>query len=278
MENISLTPDIIFSIGGVIPVTSAHLGLFIISLFLIVWGIYIGKTAKIIPSAGQMVIEAIVNWFSEMIDSSIINKKVAQRVAPMIITFFIIILLSNLFGLYPILGSIVMKSSSAKEALTTALKTPTSHLSMTLAFTLITLAFTHITALSIRPLRHIGNYIKIEPFFKIKSMGDFANALLELFLGLLDIVGEIAKIVSLSCRLFGNVLAGELMALVIMSLAVFTQFIIPIPFIVLALFSGIIQAAVFTLLSIQYISLAVSSLEDTSEEQPLKSQNAKKYS
>lgn len=256
MENISITPNVVFTIADTIPVTSSHLAVFVVVLGILIWGVYTGIKAKIVPSAGQMAMEGIIGWFDEKITPAFKNPKVATRVAPLIISFFLIILFSNIFGLFPIISQIVVNGNFA------AFRTPTSHLSMTLALTIIALAVTHISALSVHPLKYIGNYIKIAPFLKVRSLGDFAKALLDLFLGFLDIVGELAKVVSLSCRLFGNVFSGELMAIVIMGLSAYTQFIVPLPFIVLSLFSGIIQAAVFSLLSLNYISLALASVRE----------------
>jgi F-type H+-transporting ATPase subunit a len=89
---------------------------------------------------------------------------------------------------------------------------------------------------------------------KIRSPKQAFDAVLGLFLGALDIIGEFAKVLSLSGRLFGNLFAGDVMVAVIISLASFTQFIVPIPFMFLSIFSGIVQAAVFTMLSILFIA------------------------
>lgn len=255
MENIALAPNIVFTLWGKVPITSSHITLWVISLIIIVMSFVVSKNASIIPSGLQMFFEGVYVWFEEKISLAFSNKKLAAKIAPMIISFFIVILFSNNFGVLPVINNLVVNGEPL-------MKTPTSHLSMTLALTLIALIVTHITAFSIRPLKYVGNYIKIAPLFKARSGGEFAMGLLDLFLGILDIVGELAKIISLSCRLFGNVLAGELMAIVVIGLSVYTQFVVPIPFIVLSLFSGVIQAAVFALLSLNYISLAVASVEE----------------
>jgi F-type H+-transporting ATPase subunit a len=140
--------------------------------------------------------------------------------------------------------------------------TPTSHLSMTLALTFIVLGVTHLTALYLRPIKYIGNFIKIGPIVKARSLSQLGQAIFDFVLGLLDIIGEIAKVISLSCRLFGNMLAGELMVVVIAGLSMYTQFFAPIPFLILGLLSAVVQALVFALLSLNYISMAISSVED----------------
>jgi len=90
--------------------------------------------------------------------------------------------------------------------------------------------------------------------FKVRSVAGLLKALLDIFLGFMDIIGELAKIVSLSARLFGNVFAGEAMVAVITGISAYTQFIVPMPFYILSAFSGLIQALVFAILALSFIS------------------------
>lgn len=260
MDNISITPDVVFFIAGFIPVTSAHIALFIITMTLALLGVYFYRTASLVPTSLQVVFEGIYDWFLEKVESSFSDPKRVNRILPLVMTFFLVIIVANLFGLLPIINSLVLHLASGQDI--SLFHVPTSHLSMTLAFTIITLAIAHITALRMRPLKYIGKFFQFGGIFRARSVGAFAQAILDFLLGLLDIIGEIAKLISLSCRLFGNVLAGELMVIVVMSLAAATQFFVPLPFIILSLISGVIQAVVFSLLSLNYISLAIASVED----------------
>jgi F-type H+-transporting ATPase subunit a len=100
-------------------------------------------------------------------------------------------------------------------------------------------------------VKYVGNFIKIGPLLKARNIKDVLMGILDLFLGVMDIISELAKIISVSARLFGNVIAGEIIAVVILFLV---PYIIPIPFFILSLFSGLIQAFVFALLSMQFIA------------------------
>lgn len=82
--------------------------------------------------------------------------------------------------------------------------------------------------------------------------------LLDIFLGVMDIISELAKIISISARLFGNIIAGEIIGVVMVFLV---PFIVPIPFFVLSLFSGVIQAFVFALLSMQFIAGSIEGVQ-----------------
>ncbi len=88
-------------------------------------------------------------------------------------------------------------------------------------------------------------------------------SLLDAFLGLMDIVSEIAKILSISARLFGNIIAGEIIAIVMLFLA---PYFVPIPFFILSLFSGLIQAFVFALLSMQFIAWSIENVGQQNKE------------
>lgn len=260
MENISISPDVVFFILGFIPVTSSHIALFFITMALTLISVYFYLTASLVPTGLQIILESIYNWFMEKSSVAFPDQKRAERAMVLIMTYFLVLVIANLFGLLPIINSLFIKSTSSHNIF--LFHSPTSHLSMTLAFTIITLVITHSLALIISPLKYIGNFIKIVPITRARSINDFMQAMLDFALGLLDIVGEIAKLISLSCRLFGNILAGELMVIVIMGLSVATQFLVPLPILVLGIVSGIIQAVVFSLLSLNYISSALASVEN----------------
>ena len=82
------------------------------------------------------------------------------------------------------------------------------------------------------------------------------------FVGLIEIVGEFAKVASLSFRLFGNVFAGEVL---LASMAALVAYIIPIPFLFLELLVGVIQALIFSILLVVYFTIAASDHEEEHE-------------
>jgi F-type H+-transporting ATPase subunit a len=82
----------------------------------------------------------------------------------------------------------------------------------------------------------------------------------DIFVGLLEILGEVAKIASLSFRLFGNIFAGEVL---IASMAALFAYVIPMPFVFLEVFVGIIQAFIIGLLTVVYVTLAVQTHDES---------------
>jgi F-type H+-transporting ATPase subunit a len=90
-----------------------------------------------------------------------------------------------------------------------------------------------------------------------KSLGEGAVSVIGFFVGLIEVFSEVAKMVSLSLRLFGNVFAGEVLLTVLASLI---AFLVPLPFMALELLVGLIQATVFSMLTLVYLTMATAEL------------------
>lgn len=257
MPEISLAPDIVFSIGSY-GVTNAMLAMWVLTALLLVVGLLLNRKVNVVPTRLQIVMEGIISFFSKNLESAFGSKEQAKRYVPLMIAIFLMFFIANQFYVLPLIGDIV-NGDGVK-----LLKTPTAHFSLPIAIALVIVGMSHVLALKTAPLKHIGQFIKVGELLKVRSVKDLFNALLEIFLGLLDIVGEIAKVVSLSARLFGNVLAGELMVVIISFIAApITFWLVPIPFIFLSIFSGLIQAFVFPLLCVQYVGGTVTAVQES---------------
>ena len=256
MLNINVPATPIFSLGS-IPVTNAVIAAYLSSFLLILLAIVIRLSLKHIPGRGQAFFEMIFEYIDEQLTQAFGSKEEGRRFFPLIMTLLLFIAIANQLSIFPLLFQVLVEEKPL-------LRLSTSDLSQTLTLGLVVVGLSHVLALALSPVKHIGNYIRIAPLFKVRSVGDFGQALIQLFLGLMDIIGEFAKIVSLSCRLFGNLFAGDVMVAVIISLSVYTQFIVPIPFVLLGLFSGFVQAFVFTLLSIQFLAGHVTAAKANS--------------
>ncbi len=111
--------------------------------------------------------------------------------------------------------------------------------------------------------RHFNKYVNIKALaeipLKIKKEPTiaFVNPI-KFFVGIIEIIGEVAKVASLSFRLFGNIFAGEVL---LASMAVLFAFVLPIPFIFLEVIVGMIQALIFAMLMLVYFSIASTAEE-----------------
>jgi F-type H+-transporting ATPase subunit a len=151
---------------------------------------------------------------------------------PILMTFFLYILFANLIGLMPGFGTITYHGHHL-------LRSINSDLNMTLGLALASAGLTHGFALYYLGLvDYLKKWFTLNPIF--------------LFVGILELVGEVTKIVSLSFRLFGNIFAGEV---VLSTVASIFAFVVPLPFYFLEIIVAFVQAAVFMMLTLVFMVL-----------------------
>ncbi len=243
--NITLSPDILFYIGS-FPVTNTFFWSIIISLFLMLVFVIVGQRLKDRPSKLQNFIEILIEGAYSFVVSVIGPGKKAQRIFPLVATMFIFVLISNLAVYIPGQNAVSIDLGNGPVSVFRAVM---SDYGLVLIMTLIAVITTQIVAIIVSgPFKYIGKFLNFS-----SPMG--------FFLGLMDLVGEIAKIVSLSFRLFGNVFAGEVLGMVMLFLA---PFFIPLPFMFLGLLTAVVQAFVFAVLTLVFVSMA-SEVEEAEE-------------
>ena len=236
MEEISLKAQQLFSLGNYSG-TNGLLLTFVVSIILISLSFVISRKVKIIPGKLQAVAEMGVEGLLNLMESTLGSALKAQKYFPLVATIFIFILCSNLLGIFPGVGSVWMENSGAEVPL---FRSPAADLNFTLAFAVISVLLTNIIGMaSVGTFKHLGK------FFNFSSPINF-------FIGILELISEVAKIISLSFRLFGNVFAGEVLLTIISFLA---PYFIPLPFLFLEIFVGAIQAFIFATITLVSISL-----------------------
>lgn len=256
--NISVAPEVVFHLGN-LPITNTKTTAVLITVLLLALGWYVKKTFSLVPTRLQTLLEIVLGFVLFQVETAFNSRKRARQLSPIILSLLLMIFISNQLLVFPILGQIILGDVSV-------FRTLTSDISEAIALALLVLLIAHGIAFSISPLRHIGNFLKFGQLLKVRSWGDLGNTVMDIFLGLMDIISEFAKLFSLSFRLFGNVFAGELVILVITSLSFATKFFVPIPFMVLSIFSGIVQALVFTMLAIQFMAGTINAVGDSDTE------------
>ncbi|MBI2463116.1 MAG: F0F1 ATP synthase subunit A [Candidatus Spechtbacteria bacterium] len=246
---ISFAAETIGHLGG-LPITNSLLMSWITMAILFVVGLMVGYRPTLIPgrlqNAFEMIIDTMLNFFAEIMGS----RKEAEKVFPIVFTFFIFILLSNWLGILPGIGAIGFEETAEGAEHGTKfiplLRSSYSDLNMTLALAICSLVITHIIGISAIGIgKHIGKFISF------KSPMAF-------FVGILETIAEVAKILSFSFRLFGNVFAGEVLLTVMLFLM---PYIAPAPFLGMELFVGFIQALVFSMLTLVFIKVAMMQTE-----------------
>lgn len=242
--------DIIFMFYG-FPITNSIILIWLIIPFLIIFSFFLKKylclnPVKKIQLISEIIIEAILKMLNQITQS----KEKTKVILPIIGTVFIFFLISNLITLIPGVGAITFENKAL-------LRTPTTDLNTTLAVAILVMLLVQFFGIRSRGiLEHIGQYLQFKKVFISfkKGIGKGLFSIIDFLMGILDITQEFAKMVSLSLRLFGNMFANEVLIVVIMS---FLALIAPSILIAQTLLIGTLQAAVFSILSAVYLSLAV---------------------
>jgi F-type H+-transporting ATPase subunit a len=257
----TLYAEPLWHIGG-FPITNSLLVSWAVVILVIIFSLSLKLLVKKIPGKIQGAVEMVFEWFLETFDSITGSRKKSLQFFPLIFAFFIFILFNNWFGLLPGVGTIgQVVEEHGEQILIPYLRGGTADLNTTLALALIAIIASHLFGIfKIGSWHYLNKFINIEAFLEIpkKIMKDPTVILvnpIKAFVGIVEVVGEIAKIASLSFRLFGNIFAGEVL---LASMAAMVAWLVPIPFMFLELIVGVIQALIFAMLTLAFLTINTS--------------------
>lgn len=234
--HISIAAEEIFKLGPVL-VTNSLLTSWIVVGTLCLLGYRAGKSLQLKPGFKQLLWEVPIEALYSL-TKNVAGAAKAIAFFPPVATFFLFILLSNWSGLIPGVGTIKFDNVPL-------LRAPSADLNMTLA-----LALTSVGLIQYFGFKSLGaGYLN--KFFNFKNP-------IFTFVGILELVSELAKVVSFAFRLFGNIFAGEVLLAVT---AFLIPVIAPIPFYGLEVFVGFIQALVFSMLTLVFLNMATVRAE-----------------
>lgn len=247
MEKISLSSEIIFHIGSW-PIANSVIATWLAIILLGILFFISTRKMKLIPSGIQNFFEFAVEALINLCESVTQDRKKAEKFLPWVATFFLFILTANWMELIPGFSAIGIKEIVHGETeIIPILRSANTDMNTTLAMAIISvfmIQFFGITTIGF--FRHVGKFINF-------------SSPINFFVGILESISEIAKIISFTFRLFGNIFAGEVLLVVISFLI---PYIIPIPFYGLELFVGFIQALVFAMLTLVFMTTASISHEE----------------
>lgn len=243
MHEISLKAEELFRIAG-FPVTNALVLAFVTLITFVIFAIVFRRKLKMVPSGIQNFFEIIFEQILEFMDSVLGDRKKTEKYVPLITTIFLFVMISNWIGLTPFVASIGLETvEHGHHAFTPIFRAPASDLNFTVFLGLLALVMVNafgFIALGFK--RHAGKFF------------NFKNPIMT-FVGFLELISEFVKIISFSFRLFGNIFAGEVLLLVVGFLV---PYFIPLPFLFLEVFVGFMQAFIFAMLTLVFISMATS--------------------
>ena len=201
-----------------------------------------------IQATAELGLETMLNFLTNLYG----DRNLALKYFPYVATAFLFIFIHNIFGILPFFGAVgFFHSTEHGTAYFPLFRSAASDINTTLALSILSVFATHVFGVSALGLIQYGkkflNFSGIIPFY----------------VGILELIAEIAKIISFSFRLFGNIFAGEVLLMIIGSLA---PYVVPVPFLGLEIFVAFIQALVFTMLTIVFIKLAITPHEHEEHE------------
>lgn len=243
---ISIAAEQLFSLGSLQVTNALLIGLFVSVFLLLIAGIA-ARQRRLVPHGLQNVVESVFEGLLAFMENVLGDKCQAQRFFPLIATIFLFVLVSNWIGLLPGAGTIGL--SHTVDGYTTIipfLRSTSADLNFTLSLSLIVFFTIQWSGIAAIGLLQYGRKFFISPLRKPYVLGTV--------MGLLELVSEFAKILSFSFRLFGNVFAGEILLIVMLNLV---PYFVPLPFLLLEVFVGFIQAAVFAMLTLVFLRMAM---------------------
>jgi F-type H+-transporting ATPase subunit a len=194
----------------------------VVMTVLIVLGAIAAKGISMIPTKAQNFFEVVISGMEEfMVD---ITGEEGRWFFPLIATVFLYIATCNLSGLIP------------------GFFPPTASVNTTLSCALTVVTFTHIIGIKYHGVKYIKHFLG--PIWWLIPI-----------IFVVEIIGHLARILSLSIRLFGNIMGHELVLGILFFLA--GAFLAPLPVMALGIFVALVQAFVFFLLSIMYFTGAM---------------------
>ena len=225
--HVPLLPEVLFQLGP-LSVTNTLLTSWIVTVVLLLFAFTATRSMKDVPTGIQNVAEAIIELLLSLAEQVAGSR--ARAFLPLIATLFLYILFSNWLGILPGVGSFQIHERSI-------LRSANSDLSITAAMAIIVFFWVQISGLRT----------------DLKSY--FTKFLWPPGIGQLEIISEFSRPLSLALRLFGNILAGFILVEVMLQIA---PPVIPAIFLALELGVGLIQALIFAILTLAFLSLATS--------------------
>ncbi len=272
LPHIQIPPEGIpgFNILG-FPMTNTFLAVLVADATILIIVFFSTRNMSLVPNGLQNMVEWVIEAFYNL-TKDIAGEVNGPKFFPLIMTIFLLVLVVNWWELIPGVDSIgilehpheataaayhvkdlgpigILTNQPDKngESLVSFLRVGSSDLNFTLALALISVFWTQVVGVRSRGIKYFGKFIASP----LKPMN--------FFVGLLETISELVKIISFSFRLFGNLFAGQVLLFVMPFLI---PFIFPVIFFGLEMFVGVIQAFIFAILSLVFFTIATLNMHE----------------
>jgi F-type H+-transporting ATPase subunit a len=248
--HVAIDAEELFAIGP-LSFTNSMVGALLATIVLLLGAWYISRRSSLVPGRLQAALELPIELMSGIVSGS--SSRWRSYVA-VILALFLMILVANWIGLLPGVGTIGIThvDESGHEAMVPLVRPASADLNFTLGLAIV--AFVMFVYWGVKAHGGLG-YVKElmgQPLYMAPLMFP------------INVISELSRLISLSMRLFGNIFAGEVLIATMLALTTATVFVLPLAFFVPAVFLGLellfglVQALVFALLAMTYISVAIA--------------------
>jgi F-type H+-transporting ATPase subunit a len=248
-------------------VTNTILGTWLVSICLFVVLYFGTRRRELIPSGLQNALEWVIEALQNLVEG-VAGKAKGRKFFPLIATLLLFILFCNMMDVLPIIDTVGTFAPTHGEQypgfllwgqyasdITPWFRAPTTDINLTLA-----LAVVSVIAIQVAGFSALGFKKQVTKYFNFPALSKGAFGIVDIFVGLIELISEFGRIISFSFRLFGNVFAGSVLLAVFAFLLPVIPNIIFIPF---EMFIGTIQAFVFA-----FLTLILMTIGSTSHEHP----------
>jgi F-type H+-transporting ATPase subunit a len=242
-----VSPHVVFTIGQW-PITNSILYGWFCAIFLIVLFSWVARKVTVKPLGGFVqFVEVGVDFITDLVENAFDDKAVGRKYVPYFVTLFFFILFNNWLGLLPIVGDGFLAHDNP------LLRPFTGDLNGTFAMGVITMLLVYGASIkeSGGPLKYLRHFF----------VGNPKNPLY-LVIGMLEMLTDLFRVVSLSLRLFLNVTIGEIVIAVFAYLGHVLAPITALPFTLIEMFVGALQAYIFVILATMYLAIAVNHSQE----------------
>jgi len=258
---VQLPSEPIFHILG-FPVTNTIVSAWFTIIVLVLFFWLATRKSRLIPGRLQALVEAVLGWLLDLC-KTVAGEKNGRRFFPVIATIFLFVLTNSWLGLLPFFGSIIVHTPEADVPL---FRNASTDANLPLALAIVSFCFVEYYGFKTLGFPYIKKFFNFGGFFhnaglvirgKIKSgFGGMVLGIVNAFIGFIELLSELIRLVSFTFRLFGNMTAGEILLVLIMFLI--PWLVVPV-FYGLELLIGVIQAFIFSGLTLVFVTMATTS-------------------
>ncbi len=258
---VHLPTDVIFHFLG-FPITNTIITAWITIVVLVALFYFGTRNMKLIPTRFQAALESVISYLLTFCED-IAGEKYGRKFFAIVATIFLFVITNAWIGLIPGVGTILVEGADGH--MVHLFRPVNTDINLPLALAVISFIFVEYWGIKTLGLGYFKKFLNTHRFIhgfkelfsgKIKqALGSFFNGAIDIFIGLLEALSELVRIVSFTFRLFGNMTGGEILLLMMVFLA---PFLLAIPFYGLELLVGFIQALIFAGLTLVFATIAIT--------------------